>query len=169
MFTCLFVEILVDVVNSKYEKKTLKDEIYLLLGDIKMKEYSYLPIETIYKAPNYMRFSDTSFFRAEYKLLKRSIVKYGLFGNIVVHEEIENQKYIILDGHQRYKIFKELFKKTRDPKYCVIPAVIYKNLSEIQKLKITEVLNIRHELTETGESKVFMDVYNKKKQENRNR
>lgn len=87
----------------------------------------------------------------QYALIFQSIYKYGLWHPCTVWEQ-ENGSYMILGGHTRANVFRELYEITNDEKYHAIPCKVYKHdqITEPTARRIVILTNIAQRAKESS-------------------
>lgn len=85
----------------------------------------FIAIEKLIAAPDEWNFFGRPT-QEQYALIFQSIYTYGLWHPVTVWEQ-EDGTYMILGGHTRSLVYKELYAVTNDEKYLKIPCKIYKH------------------------------------------
>lgn len=141
---------------SEDEKIFEKFQFQYLLRDI--------PLDKLVEAP-----PEWNFFRApqpdQYRNLKESIMEFGLFHPIFVVEKVKDEKYMIISGHTRYRVFKELLEETGDKKYKAIAARIIKDIDDGTIEVLISYGNYTHRTLDENEKRKSLNKiseYNKK-------
>jgi len=113
---------------------------------VKDKQIVRIPLGYLIKAPDeYNLFSQLETDPAKRLEMKFSIMNSGLFNPIIVWKEKEGEDYMILSGHTRVEMYKELYLESKDyqdgseDKYEAIPAIVY-DYDEIDLLKAKEII-----------------------------
>ena len=73
-----------------------------------------------------------------YELIE-SIESIGLQNRIIVWEEPNEENYIILSGHNRFRAYEMIYNATQNEKYLYIPAKIYRH-DEITMIEAQEII-----------------------------
>lgn len=95
-----------------------------------------------------------------YQMLKDSIAKEGLLHPIYAWEYENN--YIIISGHNRRNIFKELYEETGDEKYKYIPAKIETviELDEERAEALVAIGNLQRAISANEEFITYWKIFN---------
>lgn len=110
------------------------------------KTIEHISLDRLVNAPpEYNIFSTFKTNPAKLLEMKFSIRSNGLFNPIIVWKEKQGNNYMILSGHTRYKLYKELYQEAKayqdgsEKKYATIPAIVY-GAYEIDELKAKEII-----------------------------
>lgn len=91
----------------------------------------------------------------QYALIFQSIYTYGLWHPCTVWEQ-EDGSYMILGGHTRHMVYRELYAVTQDEKYLSIPCKVYKHdqINEVTARRIIILTNIAQRAQESSKIRV---------------
>lgn len=104
----------------------------------------------------------------ESERLEQGILQNGLLDSIKVWEEPETGRYIIIDGHNRYRILKKNGMTLNSWNYKIIYASELKNREEVKRWMLEQQLG-RRNLSETEKYEIvqkFKSVFEKRAKQN---
>lgn len=104
----------------------------------------------------------------EFERLEQGILQNGLLDSIKVWEEPETGRYIIIDGHNRYRILKKNGMTLNSWNYKIIYASELKNREEVKRWMLEQQLG-RRNLSETEKYEIvqkFKSVFEKRAKQN---